>query len=536
MSDITPATTAHKPPAEERVRAPALEMRGITKRYPGVLANDKIDLQVRPGEIHALLGENGAGKSTLMNILYGLAKPDEGEILLDGQPVQIAGPSDAIRRGISMVHQHFMLVPVLSVAENIMLGEETMAGPLFLDRAAAHRQIEALGKRFGFELDPEEKVGRLSVGWQQRVEILKALYREAKILVLDEPTAVLTPQETKEIFEVLRRLRDDGHSIVFISHKLYEVLEIADRITVIRRGKVVGQRLPSKTDEDDLAELMVGREVQLVVDRGTSHPAETLLSVKNLTVKNDRGREVVHGVDFEIRAGEIFGIAGVAGNGQDELVDAITGLRRPAAGTITLGSRDITNSEPRILHQLDVGFVPADRHRYGLVLSFPLTDNLVLNEYYVPPYAHGPVRDDRAVLKHAVELIERYDVRTPSAEVTAGTLSGGNQQKVVVAREFDGELRLLVLDQPTRGLDVGSVEFIHKQTIARRDAGVAVLLVSAELDEVLELADRIGVMYRGQLVAIVDGPTAQREEIGLLMATGGRGGGITPVEAPVAAV
>ena len=535
MSEMTSAITVEGPPVDEHVRAPGLEMRGITKRYPGVVANDQIDLQVRPGEIHALLGENGAGKSTLMNILYGLTKPDEGEILLDGSPVEITGPLDAIGRGINMVHQHFMLVPVLSVAENILLGDETMANPIFIDRKEAHRQIVDLGKRFGFEVDPEEKVGRLSVGWQQRVEILKALYREAKILVLDEPTAVLTPQETTEIFEVLRRLRDEGHSVVFISHKLYEVLEIADRITVIRRGKVVGQRLPSQTNEDDLAELMVGREVQLVVDRGESNPGETRLSLKNLTVKNDRGREVVHGVDLDVRAGEIFGIAGVAGNGQDELVDAITGLRRPSSGSITLNGRDITNADPRELHKLHVGFVPADRHRFGMVLSFPLTDNIVLNEYFERPFANGLVRNDRAVLEHCRELIERYDVRTPGSTVAGGTLSGGNQQKLVVAREFDGDLSLLVLDQPTRGLDVGSVEFIHKQTIAKRDAGVAVLLVSAELDEVLELADRIGVMYRGKLVAILDGRTAEREEVGLLMATGGKGGGITPVEAPVAA-
>jgi simple sugar transport system ATP-binding protein len=534
MSETTPAPTEELAFGQERVHAPALEMRGITKRYPGVLANDHINLEVRPGEIHALLGENGAGKSTLMNILYGLAAPDEGEILLDGTAVRIAGPSDAISRGISMVHQHFMLVPVLTVAENILLGEETMSNRLFLDRDAARRQIRELGQRFGFEVDPDEKVGRLSVGWQQRVEILKALYREAKILVLDEPTAVLTPQETKEIFEVLRKLRDAGHSIVFISHKLYEVLEIADRITVIRRGRVVGQRMPEQTDEDDLAELMVGREVQLVVDRGESHPGETLLSVRGLTVKNDRGREVVHGVDFEIRAGEIFGIAGVAGNGQDELVEAITGLRRPTAGKIMLGERDITVAEPRDLHRLGFGFVPADRHRFVMVLSFPITDNLVLNEYFERPYARGPVRDDGAVLEHAKELIEHYDVRTPGPSVAADTLSGGNQQKVVVAREFDGDLKLLVLDQPTRGLDVGSVEFIHKQTIAKRDAGTAVLLVSAELEEVLELADRVGVMYRGKIVAIVDGRTASREEVGLLMATGGRDSGITPVEAPSA--
>jgi simple sugar transport system ATP-binding protein len=535
MSEPTAATSGDAAPTSEHVRAPALEMRGITKRYPGVLANDQINLQVRPGEIHALLGENGAGKSTLMNILYGLAKPDEGEILLDGAPTQITGPSDAIRRGISMVHQHFMLVPVLSVAENILLGDETMANPIFVDRSEARERISALGKRFGFELDPDERVGRLSVGWQQRVEILKALYREAKILVLDEPTAVLTPQETKEIFEVLRRLRDEGHSVVFISHKLYEVLEIADRITVIRRGRVVGQRLPAETNEDDLAELMVGREVQLVVDRGESHPGEPMLTVRGLTVKNDRGREVVHGVDFDVRSGEIFGIAGVAGNGQDELVEAVTGLRRPSDGSIELAGRDITTAEPRALHEMGLSFVPADRQRYGLVLSFPLTDNFVLNEYFDPPFASGPVRNDGPILDHSKVLIERYDVRTPSPTVSAGTLSGGNQQKVVVAREYDGELKLLVLDQPTRGLDVGSVEFIHRQTIARRDTGVAVLLVSAELDEVLELADRIGVMYRGEIVAILDGRTAGREEVGLLMATGGKGGGITPVEAPVPA-
>ncbi|MGI8928697.1 MAG: ABC transporter ATP-binding protein [Candidatus Limnocylindrales bacterium] len=510
-------------------------MRGITKRYPGVLANDHIDLKVRPGEIHALLGENGAGKSTLMNILYGLAKPDEGEILLDGQAVTIAGPSDAIARGINMVHQHFMLVPVLTVAENILLGDETMANPLFLDREEARRRIRALGERFGFEIDPDEKVGRLSVGWQQRVEILKALYRDARILVLDEPTAVLTPQETIEIFAVLRRLRDEGHSIVFISHKLYEVLQIADRITVIRRGRVVGERVPAATDEDDLAELMVGREVQLVVDRGDSHPGDPVLTVENLSVKNDRGREVVHEVAFEVRAGEIFGIAGVAGNGQDELVEAITGLRQPSTGAIKLKDQDITNADPRDLHELGVAFVPADRHRYGLVLSFPLTDNIVLNDYFATPFAKGPVRDEEAIFHHAEKAIARYDVRTPSATVPAGTLSGGNQQKVVIAREFDRDLKLLVLDQPTRGLDVGSVEFIHKQAIAKRDAGTAVLLISAELDEILELSDRVGVMYRGRMVAIVDGPTADREGIGLLMATGGREGGITPKEAPVAA-
>jgi general nucleoside transport system ATP-binding protein len=507
----------------ETAHPPTLEMRGITKRYPGVVANDQIDLDIRPGEIHALLGENGAGKSTLMNILYGLTTPDEGEILMDGKPVTIHDPNDAIARGISMVHQHFMLVPVLSVAENILLGDEPMANPVFLDRRAAHDRIRELGARFGFEVDPDAKVGSLSVGWQQRVEILKALYRKASILVLDEPTAVLTPQETREIFAVLRQLTSElGTSVIFISHKLYEVLEIADRITVIRRGKVVGQRIPAETDEEDLAELMVGRDVNLTVDRGESKPTDVMLVAEDVTVNDDRGREIVHGVSFEVHSGEIFGIAGVAGNGQDELVEAITGLRKTTAGRLTLGGTSITSASPRDLHALGVGFVPADRHRFGLVLSFPLTDNIVLNDYQSEPYSRGLVRDDDAIRSRTEACISEFDVRTPSTDVPAGTLSGGNQQKIVVAREFGRDLKLLVLDQPTRGLDVGSVEFIHSETIKRRTAGTAILLVSAELDEVLEVSDRIGVMYRGELVAIVDARTADKEEIGLLMATGGK--------------
>jgi ABC-type uncharacterized transport system ATPase subunit len=506
----------------EEVRAPALEMRGITKRYPGVIANDHINLDVRPGEIHALLGENGAGKTTLMNVLYGLARPDEGEVLLDGEVVNLTGPSDAIAHGISMVHQHFMLVPVLTVAENIILGSETMKGRLFLDRDEAHRRIVELGQRFGFDIDPEAKVGSLSVGWQQRVEILKALYREARILVLDEPTAVLTPQETEEIFAVLRRLASAGHSIIFISHKLYEVLEIADRITVIRRGRVVGERSPIGTTEEDLAELMVGREVSLVVDRGTSQPGETVLKVDGLKANDDRGRESVSGVDLEIRAGEVLGIAGVAGNGQDELVEALIGLRRPTAGRVTLDGTDITGRGSRAVYGSGVAFVPADRHRFGIVLSFPLTDNIVLTSYHRAPYARGILRDDAAIRRTAEERIKAFDIRTPSALVAAATLSGGNQQKVIIAREFARNLRLLVLDQPTRGLDVGSIEFIHKEAIAKRDAGTAILLVSAELDEVLELSDRIAVMYRGQIVGYFDGRTADKNEVGLLMATGGR--------------
>ena len=505
---------------------PLLEMRNITKRFPGVVACEGISLDLRAGEIHALLGENGAGKSTLMNVLYGLATPNEGEILMDGQPIEIASPHDAIERGISMVHQHFMLIPVLSVADNILLGDEPMRRGGLLDKGRAAETIRELGKSLDWEIDPNRPVGQLSVGWQQRVEILKAIYRNAKILVLDEPTAVLTPQETREIFEVLRRLKAEGYAIIFISHKLYEVLEIADRITVIRRGRVVGSRRPTETNEDELAEMMVGREVQLTVDRGESHPTTAALEVDDLVVRDDRGREVVHGVSFEVRAGEIFGIAGVAGNGQDELVGAITGLRKPQSGSVSLAGEDVTGAGPRRLHRLGVGFVPGDRHRFGMVMSFPIADNLVLNDYYHPPYSRGMAWNPEAIKADAKAAIEKYDVRTPSASLLADTLSGGNQQKVVVAREFEGDLKLLVLDQPTRGLDVGSIEFIHSQAIARRDAGVAVLLVSAELDEVLELSDRIAVMYRGRIVEVLDGRTADKEDVGLLMATGGRESGI----------
>jgi simple sugar transport system ATP-binding protein len=436
--------------------------------------------------------------------------------------VDLAGPSDAIARGISMVHQHFMLIPVLSVAENLVLGDETMNGPIFLDRKEADRRIVELGRRFGFEIDPDAKVGTLSVGWQQRVEILKALYRDARILVLDEPTAVLTPPETEEIFAVLRKLAEAGHSIIFISHKLYEVLEIADRITVIRRGKVVGERSPEGTSEEDLAELMVGRGVSLTVDRGTSHPGDVVLTVEGINARDDRGNEAVQGVDLEIRAGEILGIAGVAGNGQDELVESLVGLRRPAAGRVTLDGKDITGWGSREIYEAGVGYVPADRHRFGIVLNFPCTDNLILTSYHRPPYARGILRDEEAIRRTANERIEAFDIRTPSAETRAATLSGGNQQKVIVARELARDLRLLVLDQPTRGLDVGSIEFIHRQAIAKRDAGTAILLVSAELDEVLELSDRIAVIYRGQIVGMFDARTADKNEVGLLMATGGR--------------
>ncbi len=503
-----------------RAVAPSLEMRGITRRFPGVVANDGIDLSIRPGEIHALLGENGAGKSTLMNILYGLLTPDEGEILLDGKAAQISGPSDAIARGIGMVHQHFMLVPVFTVAENIVLGNETMANAVFLDVHRSEGRIRDLATQLGFEIDPDAKAGDLSVGIQQRIEILKALYRGAKVLILDEPTAVLTPQETVEIFAVLRRLAAEGTSIVFISHKLYEVLEIADRITVIRRGKVVGQADPKTATEEALAEMMVGREVSLIVNKGPARPGEVILRVTDLVVADDRGSTVVDRCSFEVRAGEIFGIAGVAGNGQAELVEALNGLRRATAGSVMLAGEDVTNHSSRDLSERGIAYIPGDRQRYGLVLTYPIEDNLVLTDYHHEPFSRFGVIDERAISKRASELIPRFDIRTPSGTVPASTLSGGNQQKVIVAREFSRDLALLIADQPTRGIDVGSIEFIHTQIVAKRDAGTAVLLVSAELDEVLELSDRIGIMYRGRLVAIVDAEGAEKDRIGLIMATG----------------
>src|SRR3989475_507567 len=503
---------------------PVLEMRGVTKRFAtGTLANDAIDLDVRRGEIRALLGENGAGKSTLMNILYGLVTPDAGEILIDGQPVTIRDPADAIARGIGMVHQHFMLVPVLSVAENVVLGNEIVRGGQLLDIDEAAKQIKLFSGKLGFDIEPFSRIDQLSVGQQQRVEILKAIYRNARILVLDEPTAVLTPQETREIFEVFRRLRSEGASVIFISHKLDEVLEIADRITVIRRGRVVGSRKPKETNENELAELMVGRAVNLRVDRGRSHPGEIALEVAGLRAKDDRGHEALRGLDLVVRAGEIVGIAGAAGNGQDEIVESLMGLRRPTAGTIRLAGKDLTRATVDERRDRGMSFVPADRHRFGLVLNYPVDDNLALTRYADPPFAGGfagLVRNFREIAANAIRLIKEFDIRASGPKALAATLSGGNQQKVIVAREFGQDVRLLVLDQPTRGLDVGSIEFIHKQVIARRDRGAAVLLVSAELDEVLELSDRVLVVFRGGIVGSFAAEEAQREKIGLLMATG----------------
>jgi general nucleoside transport system ATP-binding protein len=498
---------------------PALEVCNITKQFPGVLANDKICLTLEPGEIHALLGENGAGKTTLMNMVYGLYNPDSGQIFINGRETVVRNPHDAIAQGIGMVHQHFMLIPVFTVAENIILGNETVKG-LTLDRAAAAKRIRELSKHYGLEVDPDAIVKDLPVGMQQRVEIVKALYRNAKILILDEPTAVLTPQEGEDLFGIMRGLAQRGVSIFFITHKLKEVLAVVDRITVLRNGRVVGETTPAATDESGLATMMVGREVSLTVEKGPAKPQGVVLKVEGLRVKNRRDQVAVNGASFEVRAGEVLGIAGVQGNGQTELVEALTGLAHTVGGQVTLDGHDVTGASPRQMINYGTAHVPEDRHQYGLVLSYPVADNLVLCSYFQPPFARGLVMNDAAIEQNAKQLVAQYDIRTPSVYTLGQALSGGNQQKVVVAREFSRPIKLLIVAQPTRGLDVGSIEFIHKRIIEQRDAerGVAVLLVSAELDEIMALSDRIAVMYRGQIVATVDAQAATREQLGLLMA------------------
>ena len=496
---------------------PVLEVRNITKRFPGVLANDHVSFTLEKGEIHAFLGENGAGKSTLMNILYGLYDPDEGEVLINGKQVTITGPTDAIRQGLGMVHQHFMLVPTLTVAENVMLGTEITRGPL-LDERTANTRIRELSERYGLDVPPDALIMDLPVGVQQRVEIIKTLYRGADMLILDEPTAVLTPQEAEDLFRVMRTLVAQGKSIIFISHKLKEVKKIADRITVLRRGRVVGSADPHTASESQLAAMMVGREVMLVVDKDPAQPSDVVLDVRDLVVLDDRRSVAVDHLSLEVRAGEVLGVAGVQGNGQTELVEALTGLRPVVSGLVNLLGRDTTHASPRTILETGVAHIPEDRHRHGLVLSYPIADNLVLSTYYQEPFAHGVLVNDQAIQSNAERLVEEFDVRTPSAMTTAGSLSGGNQQKVVVAREFSRPIKLLIAAQPTRGIDVGSIEFIHKNIVRQRDEGVAVLLVSAELDEILALSDTIAVMFKGKIIATVDAAHATREQLGLLMA------------------
>jgi simple sugar transport system ATP-binding protein len=497
---------------------PVLELRNITKQFPGVLANDDISLTLNQGEIHVLLGENGAGKTTLMNILYGLYQPTRGEIFVRGRKTVIHSPSDAIAAGIGMVHQHFMLIPVFTVTENVMLGLEETHGGGILDRAKAARRISDISNKYNLALNPQSYVRDLPVGVQQRVEIIKLLYREANILIFDEPTAVLTPQEADELVKIMRSLVAQGKSIIFITHKLREVLEVADRITVIRRGKIVGATTPAEADQKKLAEMMVGRAVELQLEKSPGQPGDPVLSVNNLVVVDQHNHIVVNGVSFQVRAGEVFGVAGVQGNGQTELVEALTGLGNPVGGSITLLGRDILNATPRQITKMGTGHVPEDRQRDGLVLSFPIHDNIVLNTYYNAPYSRGPVMQEKAILAEAEKLIKAFDVRTPSAQTSAGSLSGGNQQKVIVAREFSRPTRFLVASQPTRGLDVGSIEYIHSRILQKRDEGCAVMVVSPELDEILQLSDRIAVMYRGRIIAIVDTAKTTKEELGLLMA------------------
>ncbi len=505
------------------VRVLKLELKGITKRFGSLVANDHIDVVVEPGQIHCLLGENGAGKSTLMNVLYGLYEPTEGQILIDDKPVTFRGPGDAMAAGIGMVHQHFMLVPVFTVAENVALGAEATKTGGFLNLDDTRRKIKEISDRYGFDVDPDAMVEDLPVGVQQRVEIIKALVRDAKVLILDEPTAVLTPQDTDELLDIMRQLKSHGTSIVFISHKLREVKAVSDTITVIRRGKVVGSADPGASTTE-LASLMVGRAVNLTLDKAPAKPQETTFQVKDLTVIAPSGQHVVDGISFDIARGEILAVAGVQGNGQTELTEAILGLHERAQGSILLDGEELLGRSVKDVLNAGVGFVPEDRSVDGLIGTFSIAENLILDRYDKAPFAKGISMSPAKVLENAKTRIEEFDVRTPSGSLAAGTLSGGNQQKVVMARELSRPLRLFIASQPTRGVDVGSIEFLHKRIVAERDHGTPVMIVSTELDEVIELADRIAVLYKGKLVGIVPAGTG-RDVLGLMMA------GLSPQDA-----
>ncbi len=519
---MTTPTPSPASPASADTASLAVDMRSIVKAWPGVVANDHVNFEVRRGEIHALVGENGAGKTTLMNILYGLIRRDAGDIFVNGKLAHIQGPRDAIALGIGMVHQHFMLIPVLTVGENIVLGREpTTAGDIY-DAARVRQEIGELSRRYGLTLNPDDKMGDLPVGLQQRAEIVKVLYRGAEILIMDEPTGVLTPQETTELFHVLRGLRAGGKTIIFISHKLKEVLDISDRITVMRRGKVVGHLITATTTEQEIARLMVGRDVLLRVDKAPANPGPVALAVEGLTAASDSNVPALRGVSFEVRQGEILGIAGVEGNGQSELIEVLAGTRKASSGRVLLGGKEITNLSARAIRSRGISHIPEDRRGAGLVLNYSVADNLVLGRQRSARFAwNGFVLMLNAILAWAKRLIAEFDIRTPTPETRARALSGGNQQKIIVAREMASEPLVLLASQPTRGVDIGAIEFIHRRIVAQRDHGVAVLLVSAELDEIRSLSDRIAVMYEGRIVSFEAAETPE-ERLGLLMTGGGR--------------
>jgi general nucleoside transport system ATP-binding protein len=498
-----------------------IEMLNIRKEFSGFVANDNITLQVKKGEIHALLGENGAGKSTLMNVLFGLYQPEQGEIRVKGKPVKITNPNIANDLGIGMVHQHFMLVDVFTVTENIILGKETTKGGR-IDLKRAEKEVRDISERYGLSVDPKAKIADISVGMQQRVEILKTLYRGAEILIFDEPTAVLTPQEIKELIQIMRTLIKEGKSIILITHKLKEILEVCDRCTVIRKGKGIGTVNVSETNQNELASLMVGREVVFKTEKKPAEPKQEVLNIKDLVVKDSRGVTAVNGLDLQVRAGEIVGIAGIDGNGQSELIEAITGLRKSESGSVMVNGKELHNLAPRKIAESGVGHIPQDRHKHGLVLNYPIGENMVLQTYYKPPFSKRGILNFTEIYNKARKLITEFDVRTPSEYTLARALSGGNQQKAIIGREVDRDPDLLIAAQPTRGLDVGAIEFIHKRLIEQRDHGKAVLLVSFELDEIMNVSDRIAVIYGGKIVAVVDPKETTEQELGLLMAGSSR--------------